>query len=236
MLHIAIEGLDGTGKSTLAGELFNTISGSSDFCKWVYLTKEPGNAMKVSPGIDLERPGFNARNTVLYDPSLTPLERELLFYVDASQHRRFIENQGNAIVISDRGFWSHLAYLYATMKTKQIDYEEYLTLKKLVYLLCPKPDVVIYLQGSLELMNQRNANKAKDLVESNGQEFFEHVLSTYESLSIEPKPETSRVLSLDAKDSTIQNVNSVIEFLKEGFTVEELKSGTITLCNKEDRA
>lgn len=231
MIHIVIEGMDGTGKSTLTKALFERLCGDGNVCRWVYQTKEPGLQTACSPGISFIRPGLDVREIVLNDKNLTALERELLFYVDASQHKRFIDNQGSAVVVSDRGLWSHYAYLYATMKTKQINYEDYLILKNLVNRICPKPSAVIYLKGSVELMKERNANKIKDVIESSGDDFFNFVQLAYEELEIEPKGCDVRLV-LDARNSTCKNVDAVISFLREVYTDEELKSGNIDVCQK----
>lgn len=225
MIHLCIEGLDGTGKSTLAEELFQAMVGDSSFCQWIYKTKEPGIDMKVSPGFEIKRPGVNVRDIVLTDGSLNALERELMFYVDASQHRRFIENQGDAIVISDRGLWSHYAYLFATMKTKQMDYSEFTAAKRIVDIVCSKPTVSVYLRGDLDLMNERLAGKKKDVIESNGSDFFAYVLEEYEKLA-----QVSNPLILDAKLPVASNVQTVLNYLKEKFNAEQLKSGNLELC------
>ncbi len=224
MIQIVIEGLDGTGKSTLATSLRDKLASLT--AVWVYQTKEPGVAVRTQ-GQEFNRPGINVRDIVLTDKGLTPLERELLFYVDASQHKRFIENQGSAIVVSDRGLWSHYAYLYATMKTKQISYDEYLTLKKLVDITCRKPEVLVYLKGDIELMKARNAGKTKDVIESNKDEFFEAVADKYAELA---SNQLKRLLVLDATNSTSHNVEAVIDWLKEEFTNEELATGNLELC------
>lgn len=227
MIHVVVEGLDGTGKSTLVKALHERMLADQSFCQWIYADKEPGLAVKAMAGIEFNRPGINVRDLVLNDTTLSPLERELLFYVDASQHRRFIENQGNAIILSDRGLWSHYAYLYATMKTKQMDYEAYRACYKIVELLCPRPDFVVYLKGSLDLMKARNNGKVKDIIENNKEDYFSYVLDTYDNLALALNP-----LTLDATNSTSHNVEAVVKSLKERFKDEELKSGSISLCGQ----
>lgn len=221
---ITVEGLDGTGKSTLVSALHERIQADQSFPKWVYQTKEPGLMAKSSGNLLFNRPGVDLRNIVLTNPSLTAFERELLFYVDASQHRRFINAQEDAMVLSDRGLWSHLAYAYATMKTRQMSYEQYLLAQALIAEVCPKPNVVVYLRGSLALMKARLADKTKDLIESNGDSFFENVLAEYEDLAVDPTSAKS-LLILDAENSTSHNVELVLKYLKETFTDEELRAG-----------
>lgn len=221
MIHLVIEGLDGTGKSTLAGQLHEAMLTDPAFCKWIYLTKEPGLTVKAMAGIEFNRSGVDLRAIVLNDRTLTPFERELLFYVDASQHRKFINDQKDAIIISDRGMWSHKAYLRATLKTGQIDHDLYYLGQRLITELCPRPDRIIYLRGTIELMNERLAGKKKDLIEQNGEDYFKSVLETYEDLSL------NKCLILDAINSTSHNVETVLNWLKKEFNNEQLRTGTL---------
>lgn len=223
MIHLAIEGLDGTGKSTLAASLQETMLNDPSFTRWIYLTKEPGLDVKTMQGVSFLRPGVDVRSMVLTDTSLTALERELLFYIDASQHRRFIDNQGSAIVISDRGLWSHYAYLKATMKTGQMDYLLYSICRDLIDNLCAVPTRTIYLKGDLELMKKRNEGKKKDLIESNKDSYFAQVLDCYEDLAFE----NEKALILSAYDSTSKNVEAVINWLKKEFNHEQLRTGNL---------
>jgi len=221
MIHITIEGLDGTGKSTLIKALHDALLFDTDLTRWVYATKEPGLTVKAMAGLEFNRPGIDVREIVLNDISLTPFERELLFYVDASQHRKFINDQNGAIVLTDRGLWTHLSYLRATLKTGQLDYQQYEICKDVIDQVCPVPTFIVYLRGSLALMKERNRDKKKDLIESNGEDFFGYVLETYEDLAFE----NSKCLILDANDSTCKNVELVVKSLKERFTYEQLQSG-----------
>lgn len=219
-LLISIEGLDGVGKSTLASELVNKLSTDNEIAPWVYLSKEPGSKWT---GI-----GPEIRKMVLETPEFKPIERELLFYVDASIHARFVDNQRDALIVSDRGLWSHLAYLRGYLKTKQIDHEDYSLCRKLIDRACRKPDAVIYLRGDLALMEARLAGKEKDVIEQNGKAFYEAVFETYEDLS---NNACLPLLTLDATASIGQNIIKVVSWLKnEAFTREELKQGNREVC------
>lgn len=220
-IHISVEGLDGTGKSTLVKELSLEMNKDKDFYPWIYATKEPGLETFVQGDLRFVRPGVDLRDIVLKNEALTPLERELLFYVDASQHRRFIKDQGRAIIISDRGLWSHLAYLRGLLKIKQINHDEYSVGRKLIELLCPVPDKVVYLRGDIALMEERTAGKTKDVIEKLGPDYYSYVQETYEDLSLS----ASKCLILDAKLSTSENCRSVIDWLKKEFNHEQLQSG-----------
>lgn len=219
---IAIEGLDGTGKSTLVEGLVKELSQDPAFYPWVYATKEPGS-MWTGTGPEI-------RKMVLETPNFQPLERELLFYVDASIHTRFIQNQRQAIIVSDRGLWSHLAYLRGYLKTKQIDWHDYELCKNVLTRVCHEPDCVVYLDGDLDLMKQRLAGKAKDAIESNNDEYFSVVKETYEDLVTDREWSGKPMLTLSASDSTDINIRKVVEYLKGVFDHEQLKHGDREIC------
>lgn len=204
---INFEGLDGVGKSTLVEAVARNIPGA-------IVTKEPGSKLVETNTL--------IRSMVLEDKTLTPLERELLFYVDASAHNRALSAIRNeSIVLCDRGILSHYAYLRGYLKTKKIDFEQYSLCKKLIEQVCAKPDVIIYLKGSLELMRIRTAGKPKDVIESSPPVFYHHVLETYEDL-IEFSP--YKVLKLEATERLDNNIEKVLSFLQdEGYesTIKE---------------
>lgn len=195
---INFEGLDGVGKTTLIHRVSMAVPNS-------VLTKEPGSPLAET--------NKQIRKMVLEDETLSPMERELLFYVDASAHKREISiRRRSARVLCDRGIFSHLAYLRGYLKTKKIDFEQYALCKKLIEQCCATPNAVIYLRGSLELMRIRTANKKKDVIESNPPVFYHHVLDTYEDL-VANCP--YRLLILEATDSIDTNTHKVLSFLQE---------------------
>lgn len=217
-LLITIEGLDGSGKSTLAKELPTALR-STHFTKWIYQTREPGRDVRMN-NITFNRPGVDVRSIVLNE-TMTPLERELLFYVDAAQHCRFIENQNDAVIVSDRGKWSHLAYLRGYLKTNQMNWDDYRLCKKIIDRVCAEPDVVIYLRADLSLMKNRLFNKPKDAIERNGDDFYSAVLETYTDLAKGAK----NALILDAYDNLDKNIMKVIDYLKGAYHVEHKQGG-----------
>lgn len=219
---IALEGLDGCGKSTLSEALTAQLSQDPTIYPWVYNTKEPGS---MWTGI-----GPEIRKLVLTTPEFQPVERELLFYVDASLHRRFIENQGQAVIVSDRGVWSHLAYLRGYLKSGQLNYEHYQLCKKFIDVLCAKPDCVIYMRGDLELMKERTASRNKDAIEANNDKFFSAVLETYEDLVTDRTYQGLPLLVLDSRDNLESHIVKVTNYLKEVFNAEELRQGNRELC------
>lgn len=215
---ITVEGLDFMGKSTLVQSLINKMSDDGSFANWTYPSKEPGSRWSGKVAGQL-------REMVLQTPDLKPLERELLFYVDASLHKRFIDNQDNAIIISDRGLWSHMAYLRGYLKEGLIDHDVYSLCRSLISTVCAKPDCVVYLKGDLDLMKVRSFNKPKDAIERNSEGFFTAVLETYEDLVRDATWRKDKLLILEAINKSDENVDLVINYLKGAFTNEELRTG-----------
>ncbi len=192
---IALEGIDGTGKSTLIRELGQKI-------KFLH-TKEPGSLLVPSNHV--------LRELVLKDQGLSAFQRELLFAVDASSHAFEITNQcrHHKVIISDRGYWSHLAYLLGSFRTQLMDWEEYSLCKKIIERVCFKPQAVIYLQGDIALMKDRLKGE-KDSIEKLGDEFFSYVLAGYDDLLKEAEIPT---LVLNAKKSVTTNLNKAVDFI-----------------------
>ena len=195
---ITFEGLDGTGKTTLLKEIAKYANSS-------IITKEPG-----SPFIEVNQ---SIRRMVLENVDLAPLERELLFYADASQHKTYIEKNKDKLILSDRGLLSHLAYLRGYLKTKAIDFEDYSLCRALIKKCCATPDLIVYLSGSVELMRVRTAGKEKDAIEQNGHLFYHHVLETYKDLVNNDWQE--KCLVLDATSPIDENITRVLSYLQE---------------------
>lgn len=214
---ITFEGLDRMGKSTLiksvAQRLQNELS--------VYLTKEPGSSLV--PG------NAELRKLVLEDESLTPIERELLFYVDASKHRRKIAEISNEkpspVVLSDRGYWSHIAYLHGYEATGEISFLEASSLVSILLQACAKPTAIVYLRGSLDLMKKRARQDEKlDMIESKSDIFFQAVNHSYNELSM-LYPEDYSVLILNAEDPVDSNTEKTVQWIKELY--EQYKSNRL---------
>lgn len=195
---IQLTGLDKMGKSTIAKALALKLADS-------LLTKEPGSPL-VSGNIEL-------RKIVLEDISLTPLERELIFYADASKHRRFIETNKDKMIISDRGKWCHEAYLYGYLKTGQVDFDLYKKLYTILTEVAAVPDITFYVKGSLELMKERQANDgaAKDAIEANGDEFYQAVSARYDDLY--EKADKANTFKLDATKPIDKNVVTMVSLI-----------------------
>lgn len=194
---IDIEGIDGTGKSTLAKKLIEQLPG------FLY-TKEPG-----SPLINANK---TLREIALHYKSLSAFNRELVFLTDASIHREFLERNKDLYFIRDRGYWSHVAYQEGLLEEGTLSPGEYIALKKMMPDLLAAPTAVIYLRGDLELKEERikSRGEAKDLIESKQKLFFETVIDTYDELMGK-----KNVLTLDARVNLDHNVEESVRFIKE---------------------
>lgn len=226
IMLVVFEGLDGSGKSTIVKTVFDQLISEPEKYAHPIITKEPG-----SNHTDL---GIQLRELVLINKNLTPLERELLFYVDASQHKRFIEKKTKEhIILSDRGKWSHLAYLRGYLKTGQIDFDLYSLLKKVVSASCALPDLVVYLDAPKDIRKQRMVGRNLDVIEANGSDYFKHVGDTYKDLiklherfsmaALGQMPYYTQVL--DATKSVDSITWDVLQCLGRLFNEKELKSG-----------
>ena len=102
-LFIAFEGIDGSGKSTVAAEVVRRLRGQTD--REVILTREPGGTAL----------GEGVRELVLSAASdgITPVAELLLFSAARAQHVSEViepQLQRGSIVVSDRYTDSTLAY------------------------------------------------------------------------------------------------------------------------------
>lgn len=196
---ITLEGIEGTGKSTLAKQLSKDMG--------FILTKEPGST--ISPL------NTQIREIVLHNSEINAVTRELMFLADASNHRDLLE-ESEFDYIADRGLWSHLAYQYGLLKTRQItDYEIYLHLKRIAANVSIVPDAIIYLEGDIELMNQRLEGRKKDHIESQAAEYFAYVLAQYDDLVAERRRLGEPLLVLNARDDFERNLATAKAFIRE---------------------
>lgn len=202
---VTFEGIDFTGKTTLIQKVAAKLPKA-------IVTKEPGSQLiPINSQI---------REMVLHNKTLTPLQRELLFYVDALGHKTFIENvlAPDALILSDRGTWSHYAFLSGYMRLGLLgsdpdeNYTRYGLCKKLIKQVCAEPDVVIYLEGDLKLMEERSRGE-KDQIEQLGPEFFSYVLTAYDDLCIAREIEQKPLLILDARAPQEVNTTKVLDYL-----------------------
>jgi thymidylate kinase len=198
-LLVTIEGIDGTGKTSLVESLKNLQP------TWKF-TKEPGN-LELPQCIEL-------REIALGYSSLSPMTRELVLYADAHENKQWIETQ-KGVIISDRGIWSHYAYVSGYRGINKISYEDYLLALDVIPQVCREPDLIVHLEGTTDLMRSRLQGKKADAIESLPNEYFTYVRAMYSRLISQRKALAKPLLCLEALDSIDTNVKRVIEWVKD---------------------
>jgi dTMP kinase len=164
-LYIALEGLEGCGKSTHAkrlGEHLNAV-----------ITREPGGT----------RIGSLLR-AILADPENVDLDRRteaLLMAADRAQHMAEIIKpalDGGQHVVSDRSIYSTLAYQgYG----RQLGTEALLSIS--TWALNDRlPDMVIYIDVPTDVLNARLAKRDLDRFEREGADFFARIAEGFREL------------------------------------------------------
>ena len=150
-MFIAIDGIDGTGKTTQAAKLVKRLNGEG---LKVELTKEPtdgpiGSIIRSMLSSSAERPSL--------------LSLQLLFTADRNEHviaYKGVMESKDVILVSDRYYLSTVAYGSASGISA-----EYL---KLINSIFPKPDLSIIFEAKPEIVMGR--------IDRRGQkEIFEHV-------------------------------------------------------------
>lgn len=164
-LYIALEGLEGCGKSTHAkrlGEHLNAV-----------ITREPGGT----------RIGSLLR-AILADPENVDLDRRteaLLMAADRAQHMAEIIKPAldrGQHVVSDRSIYSTLAYQgYG----RQLGTEALLSIS--TWALNDRlPDLVIYIDVPTDVLNARLAKRDLDRFEREGADFFARIAEGFREL------------------------------------------------------
>lgn len=164
-LYIALEGLEGCGKSTHTKRLGEHLD--------AVITREPGGT----------RIGTLLR-AILADPENSDLDRRteaLLMAADRAQHMAEVIKPAldrGQHVVSDRSIYSTLAYQgYG----RQLGTEALLTIS--TWALNDRlPDLVIYIDVPTEVLNARLAKRDLDRFEREGADFFARIAEGFREL------------------------------------------------------
>jgi dTMP kinase len=170
--YIALEGVEGCGKSTHAALLASHLG--------AVLTRETG-------GTSI---GTRVRD-VLHDPDnthLDPVAEALLIAGDRAQHRAEVIEPALAVgrpVVSDRSVWSSLAYQgYG----RQLPLDTVRRVNDWA-LAGHWPDLVMLLDVDADHVAERLAQRELDRFEREGAEFFERVAAGFRSMAVD-EPDT----------------------------------------------
>ncbi len=202
-LFVALEGIDGTGKTTLISMLDKSLAEVFD----VLITKEPSDTVygkKLRESFDKGR--------------LSPEEELELFVKDREEHIKNIvmpNLKQNRIVITDRYFFSNIAYQGAY----GVDIE---TIKK-ANKHFPLPDIVIFLHLDVETALNRIGNKRGNTNIVEKKENILKVKNIYSALEKEYKNIFKRVESYSGIDEVHEkSLNIIHEELLNKITDKDI--------------
>jgi len=167
---ISVEGIDGSGKSTLTKNLF-TIFQENKYT--VLLTREPGGTQF----------GSKIRELIIHS-STTPLcskTQYLLFAADRAQHFEEIiipALQSNTLIISDRLADSSLAYqCYGNgLSIDMVTMINQWTMNDI------KPDLTLYVRVPVDIALERVVQRNNGITSFEKKEFLEKVFHGFEML------------------------------------------------------
>lgn len=181
---IAIEGIDGSGKSTQTKMLCDTLEHQG---KKVYCTKEPTD----------EPTGKMIRQVLSGEIKVPPVALQYLYGADRAVHLEIIERylKEGAYVVTDRYFWSSVAYgisdlgviddIYLVMFSMLSFYNQFIV-----------PDLTVFLEITPEVSMGRidELGKKKEIYENSGK--LSKIKRGYEFL-IEKYPEEFTIINSD---------------------------------------
>lgn len=170
-MYVLFEGIDGVGKSTQIEILARKFSEASG-CKFddknrVIITREPGGSEF----------GKYLREILLSGKfNLSSRAEALLFLADRAEHfYKLIKPNLDALVLSDRGFISGVAYAMAN--DENADMSELIALNKFA-LGGNLPDKIILFVASKDLVKERIKTRGtSDAIEARGLEYLMRVQS-----------------------------------------------------------
>jgi dTMP kinase len=160
-LYIAIEGVEGAGKSTQAALLFSRLANTM-------MTREPG-------GTDF---GGGLRSLLLHGEDIDPRTEAMLMTADRLEtYNRVVRPclEAGLHMITDRSYLSMIAY---QAYGRDLGFAAINSLYEFAW--TPLPDIVVLLDIEPEAAFERMRDKSKDRFERLGPEFFDRVRAGYE--------------------------------------------------------
>lgn len=201
---IALEGIEASGKTThtqMVGDILQK------FHK-VFLTKNPTNSFVGD---------FIRQNLLAGKVRIPPISLQYLFGADRKiQQQEIIERlKKGEIVISDRYFWSSVAYGAADIET---DYDNFANLSLTAFSLLSMyhqfivPDITFFLDISLEEAEERMSKSKKHKEIYDNKEMNIKVKKGYDWL-IKKFPDEFTIL--DAEESVEKVTDEIVEKIKK---------------------
>jgi len=190
-MYILFEGIDTCGKSTQ----IEMLKGCRPD---IVVTREPGGT----------RTGEKIRDIVITTDSISPKAETLLFLADRAEHfKRVVEPNLDAIVVSDRGFVSGMAY---AMESGEEDFD--LLLEMNLFALGGRlPDLVIFFHTDEETLEERISLKEADVIESRGVEYLMRVQKRMREILGRVGIETVEIYAGDDREEIHQRI---LKYLK----------------------
>jgi dTMP kinase len=200
-MYIAIEGIDGSGKSEIANALNRILTESGRDVQRVW---EPGS----TPVGEALRAILKSEQGT-FDEEITPTTEILLFNASRLQMLHNVVApalKAGKIVLSDRCYLSTRAYQgYGHGLKKEVSALETLIPDDL------KPDVIIYLDVGLDVAwKRRSIREETDRIEGNSEEFFRTVRDCYRTAAHMDSNLIKRVNANGPVDEVLDTVLGII--------------------------
>jgi dTMP kinase len=163
-MFVVLEGIDGSGKSTLQNHLKRSLA-KYKFLPEIVFTREPGGTVF----------GENIRNVLLLEEEISPNTIFLLMQAARIEHINTVIRpalEQGKIVISDRYFGSSIAYQGAQGVSKEF------MLSVLEDTETIMPDLCFFLNISIEEAQKRKKTK-ENYFDEKTKVFFDEVLNNY---------------------------------------------------------
>ena len=211
-VKIEVEGCDGAGQTSALAYLSQLLKEKGHS---VLETREVGS--KLIPTC------LKLREIVLSpDSNMSGEAMELVFAAMRLENERFYSTQDVDVILSDRGWLSHLAYTDHNV-SEEFTNDFYMNF---LMPMAPLPDVVIYFDVSAKTAQSRikSRGEALDAIELKGLEFQENVRHSFKKhMRVMESTDNAVIFTVDAN----QNIEEVQSQLR--YIVKELEEYSLLI-------